>query len=97
MARDIAATPPRAVRRHAAIPTAWPAKTFRWPAAIVALADVYDALTSKRVYRTFLHTIARDIILKESGTHLDPEVVDAFRQVEAEFVEIRDRFQKRRP
>ncbi len=60
-------------------------------ARIVAVADVYDALTSKRVYKdAFAHHVARNIILKDSGTHFDPDVVDAFLAVEAEFVEIRN-------
>lgn len=60
-------------------------------ARIVAVADVYDALTSKRVYKdAFAHHVARNIILKDSGTHFDPDVVDAFLAVEAEFMEIRD-------
>jgi putative two-component system response regulator len=46
---------------------------------IVALADVYDALTSKRCYKdSFDHDVARSIILEGSGAHFDPDVVDAF-------------------
>jgi putative two-component system response regulator len=46
---------------------------------IVALADVYDALTSKRVYKdAFPHDLARTVILRDRGTHFDPAVVDAF-------------------
>ena len=59
---------------------------------IVALADVYDALTSKRVYKdAFGHDIAKSIILKEVGSHFDPDVVDAFIQTEAKFLAILDR------
>jgi putative two-component system response regulator len=59
-------------------------------ARIVAVADVYDALTSKRVYKgSFTHTIAREVIFSEAGSHLDPVVTEAFREVEAEFVETR--------
>jgi PAS domain S-box-containing protein len=48
-------------------------------ARIVALADVYDALTSKRSYKQALsHEEALKIILSEKGTHFDPDVVDAF-------------------
>ena len=62
-------------------------------ARIVAVADVYDALTSKRVYkRAFDHAVARSIIVKESGSHFDPDVVDAFLQNEARFVSIRAQF-----
>jgi putative two-component system response regulator len=64
-------------------------------ARIVALADVYDALTSKRVYKdAFAHDIARGIILKDSGTHFDPRVVEAFVAGEAEFVAIRDQYRE---
>jgi putative two-component system response regulator len=60
---------------------------------IVALADVYDALTSKRVYKeAFLHGLARNIILEESGRHFDPLVVDAFMQCEHQFIAVRERF-----
>lgn len=62
-------------------------------ARIVAVADVYDALTSKRVYKgSFTHTVAREIILGDSGTHFDPAVVEAFKAVETDFLEIRQRF-----
>lgn len=62
-------------------------------ARIVAVADVYDALTSKRVYkRAFDHAVARSIIVKESGSHFDPDVVDAFLQNEERFVSIRAQF-----
>ncbi len=48
-------------------------------ARIVALADVYDALTSKRVYKeAFSHEKAMEIIVKDRGTHFAPDVVDAF-------------------
>jgi putative two-component system response regulator len=58
-------------------------------ARIVAVADVYDALTSKRVYKSaFGHDIAKPIILKESGTHFDPVVVDSFVRCEDQFVGI---------
>lgn len=57
---------------------------------IVALADVYDALTSKRVYKSAMsHEETRAIIVSERGTHFDPNVVDAFLQLENEFRTIR--------
>ena len=50
-------------------------------ARIVALADVYDALTSKRSYKDALsHEEAVRIIMTERGTHFDPDVVDVFAQ-----------------
>jgi len=60
---------------------------------IVALADVYDALSSRRVYKqAFTHEIARSIVLAEVGTHFDPSVIEAFTRCEARFVEVRDSF-----
>jgi putative two-component system response regulator len=60
---------------------------------IVALADVYDALTSRRIYKdSFTHEVARSMILAESGSHFDPEIVAAFTQTEARFLEILERF-----
>jgi putative two-component system response regulator len=60
---------------------------------IAALADVYDALTTKRVYKeAFSHQIAREIILDGSGKHFDPQIVDAFRRTEQEFIDVHDAF-----
>jgi len=48
-------------------------------ARIVALADCYDALTSQRCYKeAFPDSTAIRIIKEESGSHFDPEVVEAF-------------------
>jgi len=59
-------------------------------ARIVALADVYDALTTKRFYKeAFSHDKAKQIILNLKGTHFDPEVVDAFLALEDQFERIR--------
>ncbi len=53
---------------------------------LMALADVYDALTSKRVYKDAMsHENAATIIREGSGTHFDPEVVAAFIALEDEF------------
>jgi putative two-component system response regulator len=57
---------------------------------IVALADVYDALTTKRVYKgAFSHAVARSIIVEGSGKHFDPDMVASFIRCEAQFAEIR--------
>jgi putative two-component system response regulator len=57
---------------------------------IIALVDVYDALTTKRVYKpAFTHLKAREIILEGRGKHFDPVIVDAFLRVEVEFDTIR--------
>ncbi|MCX5770427.1 MAG: response regulator [Candidatus Hydrogenedentes bacterium] len=48
-------------------------------ARIVAVSDVYDALTSKRPYKeAWPHERAREVILEERGKGFDPDVVDAF-------------------
>lgn len=50
-------------------------------ARITALADVYDALFSKRVYKPpFTHSTAVIIITEESGKHFDPKIVQAFQE-----------------
>ena len=57
-------------------------------ARIVALADVYDALTSRRVYKpAYDPDTARDMILQDSGAHFDPVIVGAFL---ARFEDFRD-------
>ncbi len=60
---------------------------------ITALADVYDALTSKRVYKSaYKHDIARSIIQEETGSHFDPNVVEAFLATEQEFVKVAQQY-----
>jgi putative two-component system response regulator len=55
-------------------------------ARLVAVADVYDALVSERIYKPGLpHEEARRIIEMGSGTHFDPRVVAAFLAREADF------------
>jgi len=59
-------------------------------ARIVSLADVYDALTTKRFYKeAYSHAEARKIILEMKGVAFDPEIVDAFVRREADFDRIR--------
>jgi putative two-component system response regulator len=54
-------------------------------ARIVALADVYDALTTKRIYKpAFTHETAAALIRDASGHHFDPDVVEAFFSIEDE-------------
>ncbi|HOW71372.1 MAG TPA: response regulator [Phycisphaerae bacterium] len=58
-------------------------------ARIVAVADVYDALTSKRVYKPAMpHGEAVAILREEAGSHFAPEVVDAFFSREQEFAQL---------
>ncbi len=52
------------------------------PGRVMAIVDVYDASTTRQLYRTPLsHDEAVAFILKGSGSHFDPDVVDAFLQV----------------
>ena len=63
-------------------------------ARILALADVYDALTSSRCYKdAFSHVHSKDIIIEGRGKHFDPDIVDAFLRCEQAFIDIRKRFQ----
>jgi putative two-component system response regulator len=53
---------------------------------LMALADVYDALISKRVYKPPMpHEKAVQIIKEGKGSHFDPDMVDAFLELEAVF------------
>ncbi len=59
------------------------------PGRLMALADSYDALTSRRVYKPQIpHEKAVEIIIGEKGSHFDPEVVDAFLEVKEAFRQI---------
>jgi putative two-component system response regulator len=63
-------------------------------ARILALADVYDALTSKRCYKeAFSHEKSKSIIMEGAGKHFDPDVVQAFLNVEQAFIDVRLRYQ----
>jgi len=62
-------------------------------ARLMAIADCYDALISKRVYKeAFSYEDASDIIVRGRGTHFDPDMVDAFQALETVFVDIAKRF-----
>ena len=63
------------------------------PARLMALADVYDALTTRRVYKpAFSHEVSCGIVLEGRGTHFDPDVLDAFVAVQDDFRAIAARF-----
>ncbi|MBF0482794.1 MAG: HD domain-containing protein [Desulfovibrionaceae bacterium] len=63
------------------------------PARITALADVFDALTARRVYKpAWPDEKALDLITSESGKQFDPEVVDAFLAVIDVITAIREKF-----
>lgn len=59
-------------------------------ARIISLADVYDALTSTRVYKpSFSHEESKKLILEQSNKQFDPRIVDAFLRREHDFKETR--------
>ena len=54
-------------------------------ARLMAVADVYDALITSRIYKpAFLHEESVEIIKNGYATHFDPDVVDAFIEIEME-------------
>ena len=60
---------------------------------LMAVADVYDALRGRRVYKpAFPHSQAATMILAGRGSHFDPDVVDAFAAIADQFSEIANRF-----
>jgi putative two-component system response regulator len=60
---------------------------------IVAIADVYDALRSKRPYkRPFPVKKALEIMRSEKGKHFSPRVLEAFEEVQTHFEEIRKEY-----
>ncbi len=62
-------------------------------ARLMALADVYDALISRRIYKPAMsHAQAAEIIVAGRGQHFDPDVVDAFLAIQDEFQAIARRF-----
>lgn len=62
-------------------------------ARLMALADVFDALISRRVYKPPMpYEAARDIIAGERGRHFDPDVVDAFLNHFGHFRSIAERY-----
>jgi len=64
------------------------------PARLMSLADVYDALTSRRVYKPALpHEEVATMIRQGRGEQFDPDVVDAFMQLQDEFQAVSQRFQ----
>ena len=55
----------------------------------MAVADVYDALVCKRVYKPpFTHQRAVDIILEAKGTHFDPAIITVFNKIHEQFRQI---------
>ena len=68
-------------------PTGLKGEEIPLAARIMAVADVFDALTSKRVYKDAMSPEeAFDIIFKEAGTHFDPELVEVLKTIKDEFI-----------
>lgn len=64
-------------------------------ARIVAIADVFDALTSRRPYKEpWSVSEALDLIRRERGEHFDPALVDAFERCLPEILAVRERWQE---
>ena len=62
-------------------------------ARIVAIADVYDALSSKRVYKEAIpHELCVSMIAEETGRHFDPRLVEVFLQMEEKFHQVARQF-----
>ena len=67
-------------------------------ARLMAVADVYDALISARVYKpAYTHENAVEIIRNGRGSHFDPDMVDAFLTLSEEFRRIAKRFADAEP
>jgi putative two-component system response regulator len=63
------------------------------PARLMALADVFDAVASRRVYKEAMSfETAVELISKGAGSHFDPAVVEAFLANQATFRDILERF-----
>jgi response regulator RpfG family c-di-GMP phosphodiesterase len=64
------------------------------PGRVLALADVYDAMTSRRVYKAALsHEQSVAAIREDRGKYFDPELVDCFFEAQDEFRAIRARYE----
>ena len=62
-------------------------------ARIVALADVYDALSTKRVYKeAFAEDKVDKIIISERGKHFDPELVDLYLKNKSLFLAVKEKY-----
>ena len=65
-------------------------------ARLMAVADVYDALISRRIYKEAMpHARAAEIIVAARGKHFDPDIADAFVALQAEFQSIAARYSDR--
>lgn len=74
-------------------PTGLTGEDIPLAARIVTVADVYDALASKRVYKdAFPHEECVRLIREGAGTQFDPELVNVFLSIEADFAAISRKF-----
>jgi putative two-component system response regulator len=70
-------------------PNGWAGKQIPISGRIMALADVYDAIISRRVYKEPIpHSQAIQIIHKARSHHFDPDIVDAFMELREDFRKI---------
>ncbi len=64
-------------------------------ARLMAVADVYDALITRRIYKpAFAHEESVDIIKNGYAAHFDPDIVDTFIEIEKELYEVAQKFKK---
>jgi len=69
-------------------------ETIPLSARLMAVADVYDALISRRPYKPpHSHADARHYLLQGAGRHFDPEVVDVFEAIQQQFLDIASQWQ----
>ncbi|MCB5187797.1 two-component system response regulator [Methylobacillus caricis] len=62
-------------------------------ARLMAIADVYDALISERVYKgPIAHDIAVQMMVEERGTHFDPDIIDAFVAIQDKFKQVAEQY-----
>ena len=63
------------------------------PGRLMAIIDVYDALTSKRIYKpAYDFDYSIDLIISESGKHFDPDIVVGFLEIKEQVAEISRKF-----
>ena len=61
---------------------------------LMTIADVYDALICRRVYKSGMpHEKAVEIITESKGSHFDPDIVEAFMEIADEFTQIAKRYE----
>ncbi|NOR55259.1 MAG: response regulator [Sulfurovum sp.] len=74
-------------------PSALKGENIPLAARVVALSDMYDALTSHRTYKeAFTYEKSKELILKEDGKRFDPDIIKAFLEIEHTFIHIHKEF-----